>query len=307
MAAGIPDTSDREQRFRELIVHAVDLGGLNDHLLAISGNNVALDRDDMPAALLTEMMHLTRLQFEALCHDLTDAWLAHAAPTHMRPVLEGMAQIGFILGHETDNPVGKSEQRATCLALARARETHRAMVTANPGSVPPGNIEEGRLKVTFFEELHARVGCPFPEDSRDWPCREADGKPCKHREAWPCRRVLKAAPRLLSSPTLLRLSSRMSFPFTDLEQASSLVLHQSLIDRMMGDTGRGTNAFRNATYKERALALAMALSAYGGSLGWVMETIDMPAAGVLGRYVSDIWKRPDLAAIMADEWDKADG
>jgi hypothetical protein len=51
----------------------------------------------------------------------------------------------------------------------------------------------------------------------------------------------------------------------------------------MGDTGRGTNAFRNATFKERALA--MALSAYAGSLGWVMETIDMPAAGVPGPNV----------------------
>jgi hypothetical protein len=93
----------------------------------------------------------------------------------------------------------------------------------------------------------------------------------------------------------------MKFGFRALEQASSLVLHLSLVDRMLYDTGQGTNAFRNATYKERALTLGMGLSAYGGSLGWVMETIDMPAAGVLGRYVSDMRKRPGLAAIIADE------
>jgi hypothetical protein len=102
------------------------------------------------------------------------------------------------------------------------------------------------------------------------------------------------------------LTDRMKFGFRALEQASSLVLHLSLVDRMLYDTGQGMNAFRNATYKERALTLAMGLSAYGGSLGWVMETIDMPAAGVLGRYVSDMWKRPDIAAIMTDEWDKDD-
>src|SRR5258708_7189924 len=239
---GTPEPDNREKRFHELILHALDLGGLNDHLLQISGNNVAVARDDMPDALLTEMLFLTRLQFDALCHDLTDAWHAHAAPTHLRPVLEGMAQIAFILGHETQNPVGTSEQRAACLALARAREAHRAMDTANPASVPPGNLEEGRLRVTFFEEIHDRVGCPFPADLANWPCREGDGQVCRHRDLWPCKREFKPAPRLLSSPTLSRLSQRMSFPFTDLEQASSLVLHQSLLDRMMVDTGQGTNA-----------------------------------------------------------------
>ena len=301
------ESEDREQRFGELVVHAVDMGHLYDHLMQSRGHNLPVARDDMPDALLTEILHLTRLQFEALCHDLTDPWLSHAATTHLRPVLEGMAQIGFILGHETSTPVGTSQQRAACLALARARETHRAMVAANPRSVPDGNLEEGRQQVRTFEQIHDRVGCPYVEDPAAWPCKETHGGPCRHRELWPCKRVTKPAPRLLSSPTLLRLSATMSFPFTDLEQASSLVIHQSLIDRMMGVTEDGTNALRNATYKERALALAMALSAYGGCLGWVMETVDMPAAGALGRYASDTWKRQDLAEIMADEWDRSDG
>ena len=218
-----------------------------------------------------------------------------------------MAQIAFILGLETSTPVGSSQQHAACLALARARETHRAMVAASPRSVASGNLEEGRRQVKFFEEIHERSGCPYLEDPATWPCREAHGGPCRHRELWPCKRIMKPAPRLLSSPTLLRLSSTMSFPFTDLEQASSLVIHQSLVDRMMGVTEEGTNTLRNATYKERALTLAMALSAYGGSLGWVMETIDMAAAGALGRYASDTWKRQDLTEIMADNWDRTDG
>ncbi len=302
MASDGPDS--REQRFGTLVIHAVEMGHLYDHLVQSRGHNQPVARHDMPSALLTEILHLTRLQFEALCHDLLDPWLSHAASTHLRPVLEGMAQLGFILGHETTTPVGTSRQRAACLALARARESHRAMVAASPRSVPDGNVEEGSRQVRAFEQLHEIVGCPYVDDPAAWPCREAHGGPCRHRELWPCKRITNPAPRLLSSPTLLRLSKTMSFPFTDLEQASSLVIHQSLIDRMMSATSDGTNALRNATYKERALTLAMALSAYGGSLGWVMETMDMPAAGALGRYASDTWRRDDLAEIMRDEWDK---
>lgn len=299
----VPPVAERERAFEELVVHLLDLGGLYDHLLIAGGNDDAIARDEMPDALVTELLFLTRLQFDAACHDLTDPWLSHAAPTHIRPVLEGMAQIAFVLGHETDTPVGTSAQRAACLALARARETHRAMVGAHPDSVPDGNLEEGRRHVRFFEDVHNRLGCPYVEDLSSWPCCEEGGTACKHRDLWPCRRVLKPAPRLLSSPTLARLGKRMSFPFTDLEQASSLVVHQSLVDRMMRDTGEGRNELRGATYKERALALAMAFSAYGTSLGWAMETVDPTASSVLRQYASKVWIRPDLAAIMADEWD----
>lgn len=303
MAEEESDGDDREQRFRELIVHAVDLGGLYDHLLVVSGKNVAVARDDMPDALLNEMIHLTRLQFDAMCHDLTDSWLSHAAPTHLRSVLEGMAQIAFILGHETDYPIGTPRQRATCLALAREREAYAAMETADPSSVPPGNADLARLRVEWFEELHERVVCPYPKDPRDWPCRKPDGTPCDHRSVWPCN-LRPAGPSKLTTPTLRRLTERMKFGFRALEQASSLVLHLSLIDRMLGDSGQGQNTFRHATYKERALTLAMGLSAYGESLGWVMETIDLAAASVLGKYVSDTYSRPDLAEIMSDGWDK---
>jgi hypothetical protein len=300
------ESPDRESQFHELLVHVVGAGELFDRLLIAAGKNDPLDRDDMPAYLLFEVMHLTRLQFEAACHDLADPWLSYAAGSHLRPVIEGMGHIAFVLGRETEHPVGTSEQRAGCLALARAREAHKAMAEADrPETVPAGNVEAGREWVAFNEGVHSRLGCPFPESISDWPCTEPDGAPCKHRELWPCRRVRSPAPRLLTSPTMRRLSAKMSFPFRDLEQAWSLVLHQSLIDRMMVDTGRGTNAFRNATYKDRALTLAMGLSAYSQSLGWVMETNDVAAASVLRAYVGSTWSRPDIVAIMAGEWDDA--
>ncbi|MHB8589799.1 MAG: hypothetical protein ACYDA0_13260 [Candidatus Dormibacteraceae bacterium] len=298
---------DRESQFHELLDHAVGLGELFDRLLIASGNSGALDRADMPAFLLFEILHLTRLQFAAECHDLSHPWLAHAAATHLRPVLEGTGYIAFILGHETEHPVGTSAQRAGCLALARSREAHKAMTEADPKSVPPGTIAEGLLRVTFHEDLHANLGCPFIKDKSAWPCREADGKPCQHHEVWPCTRVRAPAPRLLTSPTMRRLTTRMPFAFRDIEQLSSLVLHQSLADRMLIDAGEGTNAFRNATYRERAAALVMGLSMYGQSVGWVMETIDVAATSVLRAYAASTWVRPDLKAIAEGEWDAAGG
>ena len=299
-----PTSDDREARFGVLILHAHDLGRAFDELLNRSGNTEPVARDDLPAALLFELMHLTRLQFDALCHDLSDAWLSHAAPTHLRPVLEGLGHIAFVLGHETDHPVGSAAQRAACLALARVREEHQAMVSAHPDSVPVGNLHEGPNRIAFFEDLHARLACPYPDNVRDWPCKEADGRACSHRETWPCRQTT-AAPRRLTTPTLRRLTHKLSFQFRDLEQASSLVLHLSLVDRMMVDAGPGTNALVSAPYAMRASTLAMGLSAYGQALVWVMETVDARAANILKAYIASTWKLRDMTEISTGVWDSA--
>ena len=301
-AQSSPD--DYEQRFLELVVHAHAIGGLFDRMLIVSGNDQPQARDDMPAGMLFELAHLSRLQLDAACHDLTDPWLSHAAPTHLRPLLEGMSQVAFILGYETDSPIGTSQQRATCLAVARVREEHEAMVAASPESVPAGNIEEGRQRVVIFEELHERVGCPYQKDPRDWACRNEDGKPCDHRSAWPCR-IQPAAARKLTSPTIRRLSKLMAFRFRDIEVASSLVLHMLLADRLMVDAGDGTNRFANASYVSRASTLALALlSACGVTLAWAMETVSPPASQQVRDYMSEMWKKPDMIEIGTGAWDR---
>lgn len=301
-----PPLDDREVRFRALLDYAVGVGALSDQLLINIGENVALQRDDLPDALVLELLTLSRLQFEATCHDLGHPWFSHAAATHLRPVIEGMGHIAFVLGHETNIPVGTSQQRAACLALARAREEYQAMADADPKTVPPDNVTEGLKRMQFYEELHNRVGCAYVDDPRAWPCRKDDSTPCDHRSAWPCRQK-RASPRMLTSPTMRLLSNRMSFNFREVEQASSLVLHLMLWDRMMVDTGAGTNEFTNATYSSRAATLAMALSAFGTCIVWVMETINLPAARVLGAYVKATWEKPDMVEIGTAAWDGNDG
>ena len=95
----------------------------------------------------------------------------------------------------------------------------------------------------------------------------------------------------------------MDFQFRDIEVASSLVLHMLLADRLWIDTGHGTNAFAPAPYVMRASTLALALSAYGVTLGWVMDTLDLAAALVLRTYMSDMWKKPDMVGIGTGAWD----
>lgn len=185
----------------------------------------------------------------------------------------------------------------------RVRARPRDQPARRHGGVPEGNVEEAGLRVQFYEKLHERVGCPFIADKAAWPCREEDGSPCRHQQFWPCRRR-KPAPRLLTTPTTQRLSLRMSFPFRDLEQASSLVLHLSLIDRMVVDSGQGTSAFAPATYVTRTSNLAMGLSAYGPALWWIMDTIDRAAADVLRAYIASTWRRPDLQEIQTGAWDR---
>ena len=158
-----PPISDHQARFHALIAYAEAISEGFDRLLVASGNDQLQARDDMPNALLFELEYLCRVQFEATCHDLRHPWLSHAAATHLRPLLEGMAQIAFILGHETEDPVGTSHQRAICLALARVREEHAAMAAAHPDGVPEGNLKESLERVAIFDDLHQRVGLPVSD------------------------------------------------------------------------------------------------------------------------------------------------
>lgn len=293
---------DHERRFLALVDQAEQVESLFDRLLQISGNDGMQSRVDMPGGLLFELVYLCRLQLDAICHDLRHPWMSHAAATHLRPLLEGMALVAFILGHETDHPVGTPEQRAVCVSLARVREEFDAMAAAQRDHVPEGNPREAQERIDMLEELHGRIGCPYTEDARDWPCRKPDGVVCDHRSAWPCR-IQPPTARKLTSITTRLLSARMQFPFREIEQTSSLVLHMMLADRLWRDTGQGTNEFVPASYVMRASTLALALSAAGVTLAWVIETLSVAAAVVLRKYMTDFWDLPDLKEIGTGAWD----
>ena len=86
-----------EPRFHALIEGAAQLGSSFDTLLAETSYGTLVNREVMPDFVVFELVHLTRLQFEAACRDLADPWFSHAAPSHLRGVLEGCAYVAFIL------------------------------------------------------------------------------------------------------------------------------------------------------------------------------------------------------------------
>lgn len=303
MAAMGPDPVwvDHERRFDALLESAEHIGAGFDGLLVAAGHVEAPSRADMPAGLLNELAYLTLVQLNATCHDLRHPMMSHAAATHLRPLLEGTALVAFVLGHETDHPIGTAEQRATCVSLARANEEHEAMLAARHDHVPEGNLAESESRIAILEDLHRRLGCPYIEDAQLWPCRKADGTPCGHRRAWPCR--VKTA-RLLTTTTTQLLSQRMNWMFREIEQTASLVVHMMLADRLWRDRGDGTNEFVNATYVLRASTLVLAASAAGTTLAWVMETMSAAAAEAMRQMMRDMWELPDLKEIGTGVWDK---
>jgi hypothetical protein len=78
----------------------------------------------------------------------------------------------------------------------------------------------------------------------------------------------------------------------ELYTTSSLLTHQQLLDRIFNPRN-GIDLPGSADYRYRAGILAMALSAYGQALGWILETYSPAAAGDLEYWWSNIYKMPE--------------
>lgn len=83
--------------------------------------------------------------------------------------------------------------------------------------------------------------------------------------------------------------------------------HLSLLDRMMIDTGHGTNELAKTAYTTRASTLAMGLSAYAQALVWVMETMETVGTRLLRAYVASTWDLLDMKEIQSGTWDETGG
>src|SRR5205085_2674244 len=129
---------DKEARFREVLVEAGRLRGRFDARLDELSGKKALAREDLPEHLLIGLSYLASAQHRAILLLLSEAWTSYAAEIQSRGLLEFLAHIAFVLGKETDSPVGTARQRATCLSLARAREEYQMMkAAAGAGKVEP--------------------------------------------------------------------------------------------------------------------------------------------------------------------------
>ncbi|HVS07240.1 MAG TPA: hypothetical protein VHK65_13900 [Candidatus Dormibacteraeota bacterium] len=290
-----------EGRFRQLLAEAGKQRGRFDRRLERIAGQKFLSRDELPEHLLIGLSYLASIQHRAILLLLSDGLTSYAAEIQSRGLLEFLAHVAFVLGKETDAPVGTARQRAICLSLARAREEYQTMRSAEDlGKVEAGTAAGALERVDLYNGLHRREGCPW--GSRPWACVVA-GKPCKHRSQWPCRDGQNPRPRTMVKYTLELLSDRIAAPWlVDLYVTSSLLAHQGLLDRIVQPVD-GIDTPSAATYRHRATVLSAALSAYGQGLGWILEHYSSTAAHELSNEWGVIYDLPDYAAAASGEWD----
>lgn len=296
---------ESELRFHELLVEAGTLRGLFDEQLEKAAGQKDLDRSDLPEHLLIGLSYLASIQHRAILLLLSQAWTSYAAEIQARGLLEFLAHVAFMLGKETDSPVGTVRQRAICLSLARSREEYQVLKAAEDA----GKLEAGRAalaleRVRLYEGLHRTEGCSWGPGP--WPCL-VEGKACKHRAQWPCRNTVEPRAQAMVRYTIELLGDRLKRTgLLDLYVTSSLLAHQSLLDRIFQSVGN-RDLPSPAPYRYRATILAAALTAYGQGLGWILEFYSPEAARELGNAWNLIYQEPAFKEAASGAWDKTPG
>jgi len=136
---------EKDQRFAVLLTIAGQARSYFDDALIRVASSEHLSRTDLPDYLLIGMSYLASYQNQALLWCLAKPEASYGAEILARGLLEFLAQTAFVLGKETDSPIGTPEQRAACVSLARAREEYKILYEArDAGAVdrPAGNALE---------------------------------------------------------------------------------------------------------------------------------------------------------------------
>lgn len=291
--------TDSESVFHKVLVVAGQGRAEFDRRLLAAAGERPLSRDELPDFLLIGLSYLASVTNRAVLRLLADANTAYAAEIQARGLLESLAQVAFVLGKETDEPVGTARQRAICVSLARAREEYFWLIASeDEGKVGRGISARALERVWLYLDMHSTEGCPWASGA-SWPCLDAKGEHCRHRSQWPCRHKSDPRPRSTVRYTLERLSSRIPRLawLSELYTTSSLLAHQQLLDRIFRPRD-GIDLPGPASYEYRAGILAMALSAYGQTLGWILETYSPKASSELEAWWAKIYKLPEYERAM---------
>jgi hypothetical protein len=136
----LTSVADSESTFRHLLVVAGQTRSEFDKRLLSVAGQAPLRREDLPEYLLIGLSYLASVMHRAVLTLLADAKTSYAAEIQTRGLLEFLAQVAFVLGKETDDPVGSARQRATCVSLARSREEYFWLITAEDEE----RVERGR-------------------------------------------------------------------------------------------------------------------------------------------------------------------
>lgn len=250
-----------------------------------------LGREDLPERLYVELAATADFQYDAALTLLTNPAVAFAADQNIRSLLDAIGQLAWVLGRDTRRPMGTVLQRAACLSLSRARELEELYREA-AAAKKAGRVSANRARKVreLYEQIHDQLGCPWVSDTPSWPCRRLRSHACtgtnrcRHQENWPCQP--KKRPHQLVVVTLEGLE-RQLWPrkrrqrfLLDQHKVASILIHQSLVSRVLLDNQHGQDIRGAATYADRYALLVKAFSLYGIFLRMVLATY--PGADVRG-------------------------
>jgi len=294
---------EKDQRFAVLLTIAGQARSYFDDALIRVASSEHLSRTDLPDYLLIGMSYLASYQNQALLWCLAKPEASYGAEILARGLLEFLAQTAFVLGKETDSPIGTPEQRAACVSLARAREEYKILYEArDAGAVdrPAGNALE---RVWMYLDLHEQLGCPGR--TTPWLCLGDDGKTCRHKSQWPCFHESDPRPRVTVRHTLERLALRLNRPWLlHLYITSSLISHQQMIDRIVHwAEGQDLDLPGPPSYQYRAIVLSASVGAYGQALGWILESHSIEESRKLEPYFAVLYQMPDWQSVASGAWD----
>ena len=294
----------QEQRFKAIVQLASRVRVEYDKRLIPITGMADLERTQLPDYLFTELGYLADAEYTTAITLLLAPRLSFSAELHLRPLLEFVAYVSFVLGKETDHPVGTIEQRATCLALTRSREGCDLMSLAcAEGMVSVEQVLGAYERVRAYEDLHERIGCPYINDRAAWPCENEKCLPCRHLFNWPCHHPKMPQARKLTKATLYELVRRLNQHWlVDLYQTSSMRIHLGLIDRIVTSVD-GRDILGKARFDLRAGFLQSAIQLYALGLGWTLEFYSRDASRSLSQWLQLVYAHPDLREAMNGTFD----
>lgn len=231
----------------------------------------------MPLVTLLKLEVQARLSYQAGLFLLTRAELAPAVVTHVRSLVDFVAQVGWITGRSGENTDRLSRTRALCFEMGTSRALWGAFKSADPSSVPPGNVELAEERMKAWIELHTEAGCTC--GGRDWTG---------------IKKSLAALTKLQAAGEKL----------PDLHTLGSAVLHVQYPEHTIRDAGSGLSHVPGASYQERSKYLLWLVAIYGLGLAWFVFEENPALASQLRALGDAVGRDRTLARGLSGQLDK---
>lgn len=245
--AGSVNPSGVEKEFLALAAAAADLPGAADQIRVSDTEHY--EWNEVPLVTLAKLEVQGRLAYQAALFLLTRADLAAAAVTHVRSLVDFLAQVAWITGRSRQNLDRSERTRALCFEVGTSRALWGAFKSADPSSVPDGNVEMAEERMNAWIELHRQAGCT-----------------CSGRTS-------KGVSGTLVALEKVQLAGEK---FPDLHTMGSVALHMQYPELTIRDAG-GVSHVPGATYEERCRYLLWVVNLYGLGRAWFvyLETPDL--------------------------------